>query len=457
MPRRVLVATSFVLLCAATAAVGAAGPWGAPVSLSGTSDAQIGSGVATPQVAVNGGGAAVAVWTIDSGRREVVQAASQPSAGAAWSRPVSLGTPIAEGIEPRVQVALNDAGDAVAVWQAVATAGRSRTYTVSVATRTPDGHWSAPQTLSSGSANASNPDVAIDSGGDATAVWQSASSQQVGVRWHVRAATQPAGGTWSTPAELATVTRSSGDPPLVGYDAAGNATALWSRPNEDAKGTQHGFVIESATMARGGVWSAGVVVATALRDFSAPKARFALDAGGDAIAVWEAISVRGQYQIVGATRIGFAGSWTPIAAPLSDAGRNAHDPQVAIGASGVFAAAWRRSNGRHYVAQAATGPLAGGRPAPATLSGAGLDENAVDVAVDASGRAYAVWAARSHGGASAVRGAISAPAWSAGAAIGSADRDGFDLAVAAGPSGRAVAVWLRSGSGGATIQSAALR
>jgi hypothetical protein len=456
MPPRVLVATVAVVSCVGALASAATAPWTTPARLSGTSDAQIGSGIATPQVAISSGGAAIAVWALDSGRSEVVQAASQPAAGAPWSRPVSLSLPISEAVEPRAQVALNDRGDAVAIWQGSTAKGLNGTFGVNVATRTPDGQWSAAQALSSASADYSSPGVAIDAAGNVTAIWQWDSSGGSGGRWHVRVATRLAGGAWSTPVELATVTREYGDPPLVGYDAAGDATAVWSRPNEDAKGAAHGFVIESATRGSGGAWSAPVTVGSAARDFYTPKVRFAVDGHGDAVAAWEAISARGQYQIAGATRTG-AGGWSPIAAPLSDPGRNAHDPQVAIGATGVFAAAWRRSNGRHYVAQASTGPLAGGRPTPVTLSGAGLDENAVDVAVDAGGHAYAVWAARSHGGASAVRGAVGGPAWSASSAIGTADKDGFDLTVGAGPSGRAVVVWLRSGLRSAYLQSAELR
>jgi len=456
MPRRVLVATLVALLCAATQATAAGGPWSVPVRLSGAMDADVGDGVVTPQVAINASGAAVAVWTLDDGRREIVQASSQAAAGATWSRPVALGPPIAEGVEPRVQVALNDRGDAVAIWQGSTAKGLNGTFSVNVAARTADGHWSAPATLSSGSADYSSPGVALDATGDATAIWQWDSSSGTAGRWHVRAASRPAGGTWSAPAELAPLTRSYGDPPLVAYDAVGDATALWSQPIENAKGGR-GFAIASAVHAPGGAWSAPVAVGAAGRDFYTPKVQYAVDAGGDAIAVWESVSARGQYEIVGATRLGASGAWAPLPAPLSDPGRNAHDPQVAIAASGTFAAAWRRSNGRHYVAQASTGPLAGGRPAPVTLSGAGLDENAVRVAVDAGGHAYAVWAARSHGGASGVRGAVGGAAWGASASIGTAQDDGFDLAVGAGPAGRAIAVWLRSGRHRAYVESAELR
>ena len=104
---------------------------------------------ALPQVASDAAGDAVAVWWGDKGDgTAVVQAASRP-AGGAWQPPVNLSAPMNVGCcpeEPRV--AMDTAGDAVAVWD---------NGTVQAASRPGGGAWQPAVTLSTPATSPTSP------------------------------------------------------------------------------------------------------------------------------------------------------------------------------------------------------------------------------------------------------------------------------------------------------------
>ena len=100
--------------------------------------------------------------------------------------------------------------------------------------------------LSAAGGSAQTPAVAVDSRGDATAVW----SRYEGTQFVVQASTRPAGSAWSAPVDLAAGRRIY-HPQLV-VDPAGNATAIWRRSELDRS------VVQAATRPAGGDWTAAV-------------------------------------------------------------------------------------------------------------------------------------------------------------------------------------------------------
>ena len=99
------------------------GPWSAPKTLSVPADI-----VASPQLAI-GGGTVVVVWNHYDGKNLIVQAASRDAKTRAWSAPASLSTPGRDAQAPRI--AVNSRGDAVAVWASVGFTG----WTIQAASR----------------------------------------------------------------------------------------------------------------------------------------------------------------------------------------------------------------------------------------------------------------------------------------------------------------------------------
>ena len=129
----------------------AAGGWSAPVPLPISG----GSAVA----AVNASGAAAAITSGQTASGTAAVSVSTSADGHTWTAPVTLGP----GGEPAVALAPN--GRTVAVWQGFS--GITSTG-VQASVLVPGGTWSAPVTVAPAGIN---PQVAVDAAGDAVAMW----------------------------------------------------------------------------------------------------------------------------------------------------------------------------------------------------------------------------------------------------------------------------------------------
>ena len=154
----------------------AGGAWSSPVRLSAGGDGE------APQIALDRAGDAVVVWQQARGHKEVIESATRP-AGGVWSRPVDLSAP---GRVEAPEVAIDSKGEAVAVW----VHSRGARYVIQSATLPVDGTWSAPADLAVAATDTRRPQVAVDEAGDAAAVWQ----QIRGGNDAILAAARPAGG-----------------------------------------------------------------------------------------------------------------------------------------------------------------------------------------------------------------------------------------------------------------------
>ncbi|MCW2978480.1 MAG: hypothetical protein JWO14_207 [Solirubrobacterales bacterium] len=413
-----------LLLLPATPAM-AAPAWVAPVDLTAA-----GVSVRTaPEVAVDSGGDAVAVWKGYVGADEVVEAASR-QAGGSWQAPVELSGSGHDASEP--QVAVDSDGDAVAVWKR----REGADYTVEAASRPAGGNWQAPVDISTIGQNASGPQVAVDPGGDAVAVWE----LYDGTDHIVQAATSPAGGSWQAPVDLSTIGQNASEP-QVAVDPGGDAVAVWKGSDST------NFIVQASTSPAGGSWQAPVDLSAATRNALEPQV--AVDPGGDAVAVWERYD--GADYIVQAATSAAGGSWqTPV--DLSAATQNALEPQVAVDPAGDAVAVWERYDGADYIVQASTSPPGGSWQTPVDLSAAGQDAIEPQVAVDPDGDAVAVWENETDLNAEAAS-RPSGGSWQAPVAI-PGGHDAHVPQVAVDPAGDALAVW-EGYEGGHIVQAAA--
>ncbi len=180
----------------------------------------------SPGVALDRAGDAFAVWEHFDGTNFVVQSAVHPAGATKFSAPVDVSLPQSTAHEDAVgpRVAVDAAGDEIVVW-ALGGGSDGQHWAVQAAAR-PAGaaRFGAPLELSVAGQN-QDPQVAVDQAGDAVAVWQ----RFDGASAFVDAASLPAGtSTWST-VELA----GAADPssPQVALDAAGDAVAVWNDTN----------------------------------------------------------------------------------------------------------------------------------------------------------------------------------------------------------------------------------
>lgn len=151
------------------------GAWGAPevfAPVAGEDEA--------PNVSVNPNG-----WAVLLRHQEgEIEATSRPPGGS-WI-PLS---PLASGASYRwFQVAIADNAEAVAIWR------NQSTDKIEAARMSVGGTWGAPEVLPTTQTNITQPSVAIDSTGQAVAVWV---SQQGSPTWTIEAATQAPGSPWA--------------------------------------------------------------------------------------------------------------------------------------------------------------------------------------------------------------------------------------------------------------------
>jgi hypothetical protein len=188
------------------------GSWGAAVDLSTPANV-----TRTPQVAIGGDGTAVAAWQRSSGDYSTIQV-SVLTRGA-WSVPLRLSVPGENAGTPRV--AMDDAGDAVVLWRWFDGAS----WLLESAFRPTGGSWQRVEQVSVAGFSVASPQLAMNGAGQAVAIWAYGSevwTSQLG-----------AGGRWSSEREVDAgdardASRSSA--PSVAIDASGNETAVWA-PN----------------------------------------------------------------------------------------------------------------------------------------------------------------------------------------------------------------------------------
>jgi hypothetical protein len=403
--------------CALLPAVAGAA-WSGAVDLSAPGQDAFG-----PQVALDASGNAVTVWNRYDGGTSIVQAASRPTGGN-WSSPANLSPPGQHASEQ--QVALDPKGDAVAVWDRY----DGSNFTIQAATRPSGGNWSSPADLSAPGQDAFGPQVALDAKGNGVAVWQRYEGSSTSI---VEAATRQTGGNWSGPVALSGPCQRAAAP-QVALDAKSKAVVVWDCADG---GTA---IIQTASRSKRGNWSGPT-------DLSAPghdafEQQVALDAKGDAVAVWQ--RYEGGYSIVqAATRAKGRKNWS-IPANLSAPGQNASEPQVGIDPKGRAVAVWQHYDGSSVIVQAASRPAGGNWSAPTDLSAPaayffvpGADPQ---VALGQKGRAVAVW--KRYDGSTFIVQAASRPTggtWGSPADL--SDHDIDPPQVGLDQMGNAVAVW----------------
>lgn len=320
-------------------------------------------------------GDAIAVWERSTGGgASIIEAAVRSKAGV-WEAPVALSHEGQVAYSPAVAVDSN--GDAVAVWDRH---GPSTSVIEVTGRPAGSGAWQAPVALSAAEQNAEAPQVAMDAQGDAVAVWQQRDASQM-----IQTAVKPAGSeTWQAPVGLSP----AGENALlaqIAVDPQGDAVAVWLG---SSGGNQ---IVEATTMAEmSSTWRAPVALSSASDQASEPQV--AIDRQGDAVAVWQ--SATGTNEVIDASFMsGGAGVWeSPVAVSTGATSLVGEFPQVAMDPRGDAVAVWDQSNGSNYIVETAVrSAVSGAWQAVIPLSPAGESSYLPQIAVDSQGNAVAIW------------------------------------------------------------------
>jgi hypothetical protein len=245
------------------------------------------------------------------------------------------------------------------------------------ASKEPHGGWDPEVTISAGDADEFIPSVGIDANGDSIAVWGAYKGLDLRA---IETADELLQGGWGSPARLFSSDEVGVGNPHVAVNAGGDAVAVWA--HYEGHGSGQTVVIESARRPAGGEWSPAVAFAS-----SEPELGYlsvVVDAGGQATAIWE-----------GSEGVETA-SWPAVggwASPVVLSTGSGTQPQVAVNSAGEAVAIWRDFVGDSFVIDTASKPAAGGWTTPARLSTSGGYESQPHIAVDSTGNAVAVWGA----------------------------------------------------------------
>jgi hypothetical protein len=279
-----------------------------------------------PQFAMNAAGDAVAVWTGFNGTSEVIWAATR-SAGSGWSTPTEIPAGGELGWLPRV--AIDAAGDAIAVWQ------RPGDGVVRAAMRPAGGDWSAPEDVSAAGESGQAPRIAMNAAGAAVAAWNDNSGDP-----SVRAAMRPPGGDWSAPEDVSAAGEDTDDP-AVAIDESGDAFAIWPRV---VSGNRN---LRAAMLPSGGEWWDPEDISAEAGTFQSYNLEVSAVAG--VVAAWTRGVSATDHQVEAAVRPP-GGGWSgpeDLSLPGEDAGL----PSLAFDATGDAVAIWGHKAGGAYVVQ----------------------------------------------------------------------------------------------------------
>ena len=193
------------------------GSWTTPVALSSPA-----LSASRPSLAVNSAGDAIAGWQTTSGQILVAERKS-----GAWGAPVTIAT--ASYRQGSAQVAINNRGDAAIAWT-----GRGTALT---AIRVAGGTWSAPTTISKQSAGATAR-IALDDLGNAVAIFEQVVLSGSSYVYPVQAVSRPVNGSWSAASTISAPKDYASSPNLVATPA-GTFVAGWV---DDTTNTVHAAV-----------------------------------------------------------------------------------------------------------------------------------------------------------------------------------------------------------------------
>ena len=391
-------------------------------SVSTTTISTPGNPANDPQVVVAPNGTATAVWWQNDGTYNRIQTATKPLGGS-WGSPTMISPATENATGPRLAVA--PSGAVTAIWSSYDGA-YDRIY---VSTRAAGGSWTTPTPLSDPSHDAADPQIATASDSSTTVVWR----LNTGLYTRVETTTRTAGGTWS-PAVILSSAGHDASYPDVAASANGTSSVVW-REHDGSD-----FIIKASIRHGNGAWGMAESLSFSGASGSTPDVVVAPD--GTTTVVWRRSD--GSNLRIQTNSRPLNGSWTGTTF-ISDPGRDAWQPQLAVAPTGTAYAIWRRDDGLVYRAQVSARQANGVWSAPSTLSTG--PENAMDpdIAITPDGTAIAVWT-QSDGAFTWIQSATKAPSgnWGPATNLSPTDQRSELADGAVGLDGTLAVVWRQS-------------
>ena len=283
------------------------------------------------------------------------------------------------------EVAIDTLGNALAVWSQ----SDGTRYNIWASRYTVGSGWGEAEVIETDNAgDASGPQIAIDASGNGWAVW---SQKDGGISSNIWLNRYTAGSGWGEAELIGNSNTGRAFSPQIALDALGNALVVWVQSDGTGSSGYHIW----ARRYTNNQW--GTAVAIENVGFVG-NPRIAMDASGNAIAVWTRND--GAAYNIWANRYMVGNGWG-TAAPI-DSGNDGgvSDPSIAINAAGNAVVAWRRANSAlDQFDNWASYYTVGSGWGSATLIEASNDiAYPPEVVIDSLGNALVVWYQRSDAG-----------------------------------------------------------
>jgi hypothetical protein len=188
---------------------------------------------------------------------------------------INISDPGQDGFEPEVAVAPD--GTVIAVW----TRSDGSNFRIQSSNRTPNGAWSAAQTISDVGEASSGPSLAVDPAGNAIAVW----TQSDGTNLRIHSAYKPAGSSFGADVTVSGAGQDASAPD-VSMDNSGNALVVWQR--YDATPPAGKLRVQAAirTPGAGGTFGTPTTLSVAGQDAFEPRTEAGPNVDANGVVVW---------------------------------------------------------------------------------------------------------------------------------------------------------------------------
>jgi hypothetical protein len=291
------------------------------------------AGAASPaRVVIDPRGNALAVWVQVDGSRNIWANRYTPIDGWLVAQRVDGNNPN-NGLGPKLAIDPN--GNALAVWVQVEDTAIhiwSNRYT-------PGGGWRVPGRIEENNAGTpQGPQVAIGPSGNALAVWAQDDGGGFNVVWSNRYTSSDG---WETPERIDGNNSSEASIPQVAIDSNGNALAVWLQ--SDNAGNR----IWANRYTPTGGWGIAEPIRTDVAGPSASNLQLAVDPRGNALIVWTQGGLVGS-DSVWSNRYTLTGGWGIAESVRTDNTQRAFVPQVAIDPSGNALVVWHQDSSSFF-------------------------------------------------------------------------------------------------------------
>jgi len=369
-----IIAVSSLSACGGSGG-GSSSEWDKPARLSA---AGLPGQSFTPDVAINVDGAAVTTWRY-SDEEDNFSALSRTISGSAMDGEQLISNVTEQDISS-LQVAISDNGDGVAVWRQF----DGVRWNLWTAQLDAIAGWQAPYLVEESSGTVQQTHLAMNGAGTAVAVWR----QYDGVRYDIWSSRYNSGnGVWSQPVLIEDEATDTNGGVHVQVAEDGSAMAVWGQ-----RDVGDPFQIWRNHMSDDGSWGLAQTLDTSEAG-SAAEPHVAISPVGTALVVWQRF-VDGTSRIQ-ARRCNLENLICSAVANLDpDLSGQSLYPRIAIDDLGRAIAVWE-SSGHVYASRHDNdgSPWQTSWSAPITLQASDDSADSIDLAMDDSGNAVAIWVA----------------------------------------------------------------